>query len=186
MEQFPANDPNREPLAIAKYVPTEKTYQDMYWLQTLKKRRVMRMIGSILILLSGLQLFQQTPTPRQLLVLGLFAFAGIYYIIWSQFRHMRLAKKTYSKMLGQFERYSELPAIEQTYYRDHIAVRTEKSDRIRTYPYEGIKEIRENEDMIVFVCQKEVCIAVPRRAFHAGSIADTVEYIRKNYIQKRK
>lgn len=170
-----------EPIAQARYIPSERTYQEMIFLQSLKKRRMMRMVGSILVLLSGLQLFTKSPDYVHLLLLGGLAIAGIYYILWSQYMHEVQGKRTYKKLLAQLGNLAHLPMMEQNYYCDRIEVHAEKSDRIRTYPYADIKEIRETGTMVAFVFAKEVCVAVPRGAFVSGSAQDVTELIRKHY-----
>lgn len=170
-----------EPIAEARYIPDESTYQEMIFLQSLKKRRMMRMVGSILVLLSGLQLFTKSPDYVHILLLGGLAIAGIYYILWSQYRHEAQGKRLYKKLIAQMGNLPHLPALIQTYYGDRIEVRAEKSDRIRTYLYSGIKEIRETDSMVAFIFSKEVCVAVPRRAFTAGAAQEVTELIRKNY-----
>lgn len=171
----------RESIAVAKYMPTQATYEEMIFLLSLKKRRMMRMVGSILVLLSGLQLFTKSPDYVHILLLGVLAIAGVYYILWSQFMHEVQGKKAYKKLLAQFGDAAHLPMLVQTYYPDRIEVHAEKSENIRTYAYSAIKEIRESATMAVFVFPKEMGVAVPKSAFLSGSAEEVTALIRNTY-----
>ena len=165
-EQPSADEGPESAIARAKYIPNEETYQNMHFLMDLRKNRAIRLGGAGLLLMSGLQLY---------------FVAGFAFIFIGKYYPGMQGKRTYKSLLDRFGGKAHLPCMVQTFFQDRVEVHAEKSENIRTYPYNKITDIRENANMLVLVFNKKIGIAVPRNAFIKGSAYDVSKLIRNNY-----
>lgn len=180
-----APETEKEPrIGIARYVPSEDTYVEMVFLQKLKRRRTMLLGGAILVALSGIQLMTELTDQQHFMLLGALSLAGFGFILWAQYGHMYNGKALYKKLLTQYGLKS-LPMMEQTYYTDRVEVHAVKSERVRTYPYSQVTQIRETKTMVMLMLEKDSGISVPRSAFVEGHAENVTDYIRKHYELKK-
>ena len=170
-----------QPIAVAKFTPTEETYQNMIFLMNLRRNRAIQLGGAGLILLSGLQLYLKSSTRMHIALLCLLAGIGFLFVAIGKFYPGVQGKKAYKDLMEQFGGHEHLPVMVQSFYTDHVDVHSEKSTKIRTYKYADMTDIRENADMIVFVFSKNIGVAVPRKAFVEGKGYDVSKLIRNNY-----
>ena len=181
-EEMPPTDEGPESaVARAKYIPNEETYQNMHFLMDLRKNRAIRLGGAGLLLMSGLQLYLKAPDRTHIILLCLLGVVGFAFIFIGKYYPGMQGKRTYKSLLERFGGKAHLPCMIQTFFDDRVEVHAEKSENIRTYPYNKITDIRENANMLVLVFNKKIGIAVPRNAFIKGSAYDVSKLIRDNY-----
>ena len=176
-----ADDGPESAIAMAKYIPTEETYQNMHFLMDLRKNRAIRLGGAGLLLMSGLQLYLKAPDRTHIILLCLLGVAGFAFIFIGKYYPGMQGKQTYKSLLDRFGGKAHLPCMVQTFFQDRVEVHAEKSENIRTYPFNKVTDIRENANMLVLVFNKRIGIAVPRNAFIKGSAYDVSKLIRNNY-----
>ena len=180
-EQASENGSAESPLASARYIPTEETYQTMHFLMDIRKNRAIRLGGAFLLLLSGLQLYLKSPGRTRIILLCLLGVVGIAFIFIGKYYPGLQGKRTYKTLMDKFGGKAHLPCMIQTFFEDRVEVHAEKSENVRTYPYSKVTDIRENADMLVLVFNKKIGVAVPRNAFTKGSAYDISRLIRDRY-----
>lgn len=171
-------------IAVAAYTPDEEYYTETIFLQSLKKRRVLRVGGIILILLSGVQMLRNAPDDQRFLLLGALSLSGLFFFGYAQYSHFFLGKAALRKIRKQAGG-KLLPRLVHDYYPDRIEIHAEQSDRVRTYSFADITEIRQTKDLTLFVFGRQYSIAVPRRAFCFGTVDKVQEHIKANYPIKK-
>lgn len=171
-------------IALAAYTPNEDYYTETIFLQTIRKRRVLRLGGIVLVLLSGIQMTRNAPEMQRFMLLGALSLAGLFFFLYAQFAHIFKGKAAIRKIRKRAGG-ADLPQLVHEYYPDRISIHAEQSDNARTYPFSEVTEIRQTKDLTLFVFGSRYSIAVPHRAFRFGSAQKVREYIKANYKLKR-
>lgn len=184
MEQSKNDAASAARLAAARYVPNEDTYIEMVFLQRMKRRRTMLLGGAILVALSGVQMMAELTDQQHFMLLGALSLAGFGFILWAQYGHLFSGKRLYRSLIKQYGK-KDLPGMEQVFYADRVEVHAEKSEQIRSYPYQKLTQIRETKTMIMLVMEGDSGVCVPRSAFVEGSSNDVVKYIRSHFELKK-
>lgn len=172
-------------IAVATYSPDEDYYIEMIFLQSLKKRRVLRFGGIILVLLSGIQMTRNAPDYERFMLLGALSIAGLFFFLYAQYAHVFKGRSAFRKIKKKVGASNWLPRLVHEYYADRIEIRAERSENARIYPYSNMTEIRNTKTMTLFIFGSMYSVAVPRKAFSFGTAQKVVDYIRKNYSIKK-
>ena len=171
-------------IALAAYTPNEDYYTETIFLQTLRKRRVLKLGGILLVLLSGIQMTRNAPEMQRFMLLGALSLSGLFFFLYAQFAHIFKGKAALRKIRKQAGG-ANLPRLVHEYYPDRISIHAEQSENARTYPFSEVTEIRQTKDLTLFVFGSRYSIAVPHRAFRFGTAEKVREYIKANYKLKR-
>lgn len=182
-ESVPKTDADGR-IAAAAYTPGEDYYTETIFLQSLKKRRVLRLGGILLILLSGIQMIREVPEFQRFMLLGALSLSGLFFFLYAQYAHVFKGRSAIRKIRREAGG-EKLPRLVHDYYADRIEIHAEGSDRVRTYSYSEITDIRQTKDMTLFVFGRQYSISVPHKAFHFGTAEQVQAYVRANFRIKR-
>lgn len=171
-------------IALATYTPNEDYYTETIFLQTLRKRRVLRLGGILLILLSGIQMTRNAPEMQRFMLLGALSISGLFFFLYAQYAHIFKGKSAIRKIRKQAGG-AALPRLVHEYFPDRIEIHAEQSENARVYPFAHVTEIRQTKDLTLFVFGSQYSIAVPHKAFRFGTAEKVREYIKANYKLKR-